>query len=219
MAKQVVVIGLGRFGMSLVRALAARGVEVLAVDRDAKRIDEAAEHAAEAVRLDATVEEELAQTQPANRDLCICAIGDESREASIICTALLRQMGAKRVVARANTKIHGRILKLVGAHEVVNPLEEYGERFADRFAYERLKGDLPLGRDLVIAEVKPPEKFIGKTLAELKLPTRFGVTIVATREKNDGPVILPSPDQQIREGDIMIVVARKGAVERLVGGD
>ncbi|MBI1353921.1 MAG: TrkA family potassium uptake protein [Acidobacteria bacterium] len=217
MQKQVLIVGLGRFGMSLAKALSSRGVEILAVDRKPERVDSVAAFAAEAIVLDATSEEDLSKVRPADRDLCVCAIGDESSEASILCTALLRQLGGRRIVARANSPLQGRILKLVGAHEVINPLEEFGARFADQFAFERLKGELPLGGDLVVAEVQPPEEFVGKTLSELKLPARFSVTIVATRRAGAPDVHLPTPDQKVEADDIMIVVARKSAIARLVG--
>ncbi len=218
MNKQVLVVGLGRFGMSLLRALHARGAEVLAVDRDPKRVSEAAPHAAEAFALDASVEQDLRRAHPADRDLSICAIGDESREASILCTALLRQLGAPRIVARANSQLQGRILRLVGAHEIVNPLEDFGTRFADQFMFERLKGELPLGADLVIAEIAVPADFAGKTLAEIRLPARFSLTVVATRRTESGEVALPSPEQKIERGDILVVVGRKSAVVRFLGG-
>ncbi len=217
MNKQVLIVGLGRFGMSLVRALDARGVEILAIDRSPERVDQASAHAADAIALDASVEEELRRTRPADRDLCICAIGDESSEASILCTALLRQLGARRIVARANSQLQARILKLVGAHEVINPLEDFGRRFADQFAFERLKGELPLGGDLVIAEIVPPDNFQGKTLAELRLPSRYSLTVVATRKGDKGEIQLPSPEQRIGAGDIIVVVARKSAVVRFLG--
>ncbi len=216
MNKQVLIVGLGRFGMSLVKALGARGVEVLAVDRDLERVEAAAEHAAEALALDAADEDDLAKTRPADRDLCVCAIGGEANEAAILCTALLRQMGARRIVSRANSALQARILKLVGAHEVINPLEDFGQRFADHFAFDRLKGELPLGGDLVIAEVEAPQAFVGRTLAELKIPARYSVTVVATRRSGQGEVILPAPDQQVQAGDIMVVVARKSAIVRFV---
>ncbi len=202
--------------MSLVRALNARGVEVLAVDRNPDRVEAAAAEASEAIALDATNEDDLAKTRPSDRDLCICAIGDESNEGSILCTALLRQLGASRIVSRATSILQGRILKLVGAHEVVNPLEDFGQRFADQFAFERLRGELPLGGDLVIAEVQTPKGFAGQSLAELRLPARYSVTIVATRRGEAGEVLLPTPDQRLEVEDIMIVVARKSAIVRLV---
>lgn len=216
--KQVLIVGLGRFGMSLARALGERGVEILAVDCKASRVDDAASFTAEAIVLDASQEDELKKARPADRDLCICAIGDESNEAAILCTALLRQLGAKRVVSRANSQLQGRILKLVGAHEVVNPLEDFGKRFADQFAFDRLKGELPLGGDLVVAEIQAPEDCIGKTLAELKLPSRFSLTVVANR-RGAGEVLLPAPDLRIEAEDILIVVARKSAVVRFLKED
>lgn len=215
MTKQALLIGLGRFGMSLARSLAERGVEVLAVDANAKRVEEAAEIVSEAAMFDATDEDELSRAQPAARDLCICAIGDESHEASILCTALLRQLGAPRIVSRANSKLHARILRLVGAHEVVNPLEDFGERFADAFVYERLKGELPLGDDLVVAEVEAKDEFVGKTLEELRLPGKYGVTVVATRSEKGSGIKLPSGSQKIEEKDVLVVVSKREALGRL----
>ena len=217
MAKQALVVGLGRFGMNVARALAERGVDVLAADADPRRVDEIAEFVADAAVFDATDEEAMARAQPAERDLCVCAIGDESREASILCTALLRQLGAPRVLARGSTKLHARILRMVGAHEVVNPLEEFGERFADRFVYERLRGELPLGGDLLVAEIEAPPGFAGRTLAELRLPNRFAVTVVATRRAGAGGVVLPSPEQTVEAGDVLVVVARKDGIAKLAG--
>jgi len=217
LTKQALIIGLGRFGMGLAQSLAERGVDVLAVDADPKRVEDASEIVSEAAVFDATDEDELARAQPANRDLCVCAIGDESHEASILCTALLRQLGAPRIVARANSVLHGRILKMVGAHEVVNPLRDFGERFADTFVYERLKGELPLGGNLVVAEIEARSDFVGKTLAELRLPGRLGVTVVATRGNGSAGVSLPSPDQVIREGDILVVVTKRDMLKQLAG--
>ena len=219
MHKQVLIVGLGRFGMSLLRSLNARGVEVLAVDRDPQRVDSAAPHAVEALALDASLEEELRKTLPAERDLCVCAIGDESNEASILCTALLRQLGAKRIIARANSRLQARILKLVGAHEVINPLEDFGARFADQFAFDRLKGELPLGGDLVIAEIEISESLVGQTLAEAKLPTRFSITVVAVRGPGDREINMPKPDLQLEAGDILIVVGAKSAVVRFLADE
>lgn len=217
MTKQALVVGLGRFGMSLARSLADRGVEVLAVDANSKRVEDAAEVVAEAAVFDATDEDELRRAQPNARDLCICAIGDESHEASILCTALLRQLGAPRIVARANSTLHGRILKMVGAHEVVNPLEDFGERFADKFVYHRLKGELTLGNDLVVAEVEASQDLVGKTLADLRLPARLGVTVVATRSEGGAGVRLPTGDQTIQDKDVLVVVARREALAKLAG--
>ena len=118
--------------MSLARALAQHGSEVLAVDTNEAHINEIAPFVADAVIMDAMDEEALASLAPSQRDTCVCAIGDDNREGSIIVTALLRQLGAPHIIARATDELHARILTLVGAHEVINPEQNYGERLAIR---------------------------------------------------------------------------------------
>jgi trk system potassium uptake protein TrkA len=202
--------------MSVARTLAERGVEVLAVDIQEDRVRVAASFVAEAACFDATDTEALARTSPDRREVCVCAIGDEAKEASIICTALLRQMGAKRIIARSNDDIHARILKLVGAHQVVNPEQEFGERFASQILHESILGELPLGEDLLITEFQPPAAFVGHTLADLQLPRRFGVTAVAIRRARRSVVILPNPHEPLEADDVLVVVAKEGAVATLM---
>jgi trk system potassium uptake protein TrkA len=216
--KQALIIGLGQFGLSLARALTDRGVEVFAVDLDPALVELAADFVAEAVVFNATDEDALARAAPARRDVCVVAIGNESREGSILCTALLRQMGAPRVVARATDDLHERILKLVGANEVVNPERAFGERLATRLAYSGVIEEAPLGEDLAITELKTPRPMVGRTLLDLKLPRRFGVTVVAVRRTQDGRgrLLIPRPDEPLQSDDILVVVAPPGAVTELL---
>jgi trk system potassium uptake protein len=214
--RQAIVIGLGQFGMAVARALAERRVEVLAVDRREERVREAAAFVTNAVVFDATDADALAQTSPGRREVSVCAIGDEAREASIICTALLRQMGSPRVIARASNELHARILSLVGAHEVVNPEREFGERFANRIIYTEIVGELPLGEDLVITELKPPESFIGYTLSDLQLPKRYGITVVAMRRPGRPSAVSPDPNEALEREDILVVVSHRSAIAQLI---
>lgn len=216
MIKQAIVIGLGQFGMAVAQVLSDRGMEVLAVDLSESRVRAAAEFAAEAACFDATDTDALTRTSPERREVCICAIGDESREASIICTALLRQMGAPRVIARANNDLHARILRLVGAHQVVNPEREFGERFANHIIYERVRNEMALGEDLLITELTPPASLVGRTLGDLQLPRRYGITVVAIRRAGRGAVFVPSPSDTVEEQDVMVVVSRPDAVALLM---
>ncbi len=216
MKKQVMIIGLGQFGMSLTRSLSERGVEILAIDRKNELVRIASEFVTEALCFNATDEAALAQIAPERRDICIVAIGDDSREASIICTALLRQMGAKRIIGRANDALHERILYLVGAHEVVNPERDFGERFANRVVYEGLMGELRLGKDLVLTEMQVPSSFVGKTLLELKLPKRFGITVVAVRTEGESGIQTPQPNEVLKEKDIVVVVSKMDSVKKLL---
>jgi trk system potassium uptake protein TrkA len=216
MNKQALVIGLGQFGMAVARALVERNVEVLAVDVSEDRVRAASALATEAACFDATDEAALARTFPERRDVCLCAIGDEAKDASIICAALLSQMGAKRVIARANDDIHARILKLVGAHQVVNPERAFGDRFANQILHEGIRGELPLGEGVLITEVSAPESFVQKSLGQLSLPKRFGVTVVAIRKGKNGAVVMPRVDSVLEAGDGIVVVAEEEAVSQMM---
>lgn len=215
MKKQVIVIGLGQFGMGLVKALSRKNVEILAVDTDERKIQMASAYVIEGYCMDGTQEDSLAMLKPASRDVCICATGDQSKEAAIIATALLKQMGAKRVIARANDDLHARILKLVGADEVINPEWEFGSKFANRIVNEDILEEMSLGEDLVVTELKVPNAFIGKNFVEMDLRRKYEATVIAIRTAS-GNVHLPQPQDRMQSGDIMIVVSKQSAVSRIL---
>ncbi len=214
--QQILIIGLGQFGMSLARSLTEKGAEVLAVDRRKDLVEDVSSHIAEAIAMDATDEVALAALHPQKRDTCVCAIGNDSKEASIICTALLRQMGARRVIARAVNNLQRRILLLVGAHQVVNPEQEFGERFANRLAYQHVISDMPLSEDLHITEMAVPPSFVGKTLVELGLPRRYGIMVVAVRRGKPGRIVQPNPSDPLQQDDSLVVVSSQAAIPELI---
>jgi len=217
MPRQTLVIGLGQFGMSLAHALAQHGSEVLAVDINEGHINDIAPHVADAVLMDAMDEEALASLAPAQRDACVCAIGDDNREGSIIVTALLKQLGAEHIIARATDDLHARILSLVGAHEVINPERNYGERLAIRLAWRNVVNVMPLGGNLVLTEIAAPESFWGRTLAELELPKRFQVTVSAVRHEAETGMeaTIPNPHKPLKRGDILMLVSTESDARQL----
>lgn len=213
--KQALVIGLGQFGMALARALTHEGFEVLAIDIDRARVQEAAAFVAHAAALDATDEDALSGLNPESRDLAVCAIGHEARESTILVTTLLRQLGARRVVSRATDPLIARILHLVGADLVVNPEKEYGERFARRLVYEGIRDELELAPNLVISELEVRPVMKGKSLAALALPDRFGLTVLAIKNGDDD-LERPDPHRPLAAGDVLLVAGRPGAAQTLV---
>jgi trk system potassium uptake protein TrkA len=215
MAQQILIIGLGQFGMSLARTLSEKGVEVLAVDRRRNLVEEASSFVAEAVTIDATDESELARLEPRRRDAAVCAIGEDSREASIICTALLRQMGTPLIIARANDKMHQRILHLVGAHQVINPEQEFGKRFANRLLFRDVVVDTNLGEDLHLTEIRILPDMIGKTLVDLALPKKFGIMVVGIRRGTPPKIVQPSPTELLLADDNLIIVSNEAAISKL----
>ncbi len=218
MSQQILIIGLGHFGMSLARTLSERDAEVLAVDINKNLVEEAADFVTEAIVIDATDEAELAGLEPGKRDSAVCAIGDDSKEASIICTVLLRQMGAPLVISRANDKMHQRILKLVGAHQVVNPEDEFGKRFANRLLYRHVIADTNLGEDLHLTEICIQPSMVGKTLIDLALPKRFGIMVAGIRRGPQGKIHQPLPKEPLQEGDNLIIVSNESAISKLIKG-
>lgn len=212
MSQQIIIIGLGHFGMSLARRLTEKGAEVLAVDINKLLVQEASTFVAEAVVLNAADETMLAKLDPGNRDSAVCAIGDDSRESSIICVALLRQMGAPLIIARANDIIHRRILKLVGAHLVVNPEAEFGKRFANRLLFKDIVADSYLEDDLRLTEIVVLKKMIGKNLIELELPKKFGLTVAGVRKPGKPGISTPNPSEPLCEGDNLVIVSSEQAI-------
>lgn len=218
MSEQIFIIGLGQFGMSLARTLSEKGAEVLAVDTHKNLVEEASIFVTEALVMDATDETELARLQPGKRDASVCAIGDDSKEASIICTALLRQMGAPLIVARANDKMHQRILQLVGAHQIINPEQEFGKRFANRLLYRHVIADRSLGDDLLLTEICVQPSMVGKNLVELALPKRFGVMVAAIRRGESKRILQPSPIEPLQKDDNLIIVSNEAAIPKFIKG-
>ena len=213
MSKQIMIIGLGQFGMALAKALAERGVEVLAVDIEQDKIDLAAEFVTHAVAVDATDEAALAKLMPGERDTVICAMGNSSKESAIICTALLRQMGCKHIVARASSATYRRILFMVGAHEVIIPEQDFGRRFATHLLYRNIIPDNDSGYELSLTEIRLPDFMVGKTLLELELPKKYSIIVAAVRR--NGVLYKPDPKQVLSADDMLLIVSDDRAIDKL----
>lgn len=215
MARQALVIGLGQFGMALAKALAHNGAEVIAVDSNPHHIAEAAPHVADAVLMDGMDADALASLAPEKRDTCICAIGDENREASIIVTALLKQLGAPLIVARATDELHARILALVGAHEVINPERSYGEGMAARLAWAHVKAAVPVGDTLVLVRLEVPQSIAGRSLGELAFKRRFGVGVGGLVRGDGAFEASPGDGELLRADDTLLLLGQPAALKRL----
>lgn len=209
-----VVIGLGMFGRNVALHLAAAGQSVLAVDRDQAEVDRVAPELDSVVCADATDETALRELGLERMSCAVVAIGAQSMEASILTTALLRQMGVPRIVARSLTELHSRVLRAVGAHEVVSPEEQMGQRVARRLAEPNVLDRLDLGGEAQLAEVEVPAAFVGKTLVELDVRRRHGVTVVAIRREGQVRATIRQ-DERFRDGDVMLVIGAADRIRRL----
>jgi trk system potassium uptake protein len=207
------IIGLGQFGKALARSLARAGQSVMVLDRHAEEVQEISAEVDAAVTVDATDEKTLLELGLQKVSTAVVTIGLESMEASILTTALLRQIGVPRVVARAVSELHERVLRAVGAHVVINPEQEMGHRLAQRLIQPSIKDTLEMGR-AVVAEVDLPAQLAGKSLRELDIRNRLGVSVVAIR-RGEEVLTNPGATEALKPGDILVVFGERDDVQRL----
>lgn len=212
MAKEYLIIGLGRFGGSLARTLYGLGHNVLGVDADKHRVDELVEHITHAVEADATDEAVLKSLGVGNFDTVIVSIGG-NLEASILITLLVKELGARKVVAKAASDAHGKVLSRVGADRVIFPEKDMGVRVARSLVTENVVDVIELARDVSIIEMEAGSKFGGKSLKELDLRAKFGVTVLAIRS-GESIRVPPSPNDVIQRGSIVIVLGNNKDLDR-----
>ena len=212
MTKQIMIIGLGQFGMALAQTLSERGVEVMAVDISQEKVDIVAGFVAHAAAVDVTDENALAQLLPQERDSVICAMGNSAKESAIICTALLRQLGCKHIVSRASNATYRRILFMVGAHEVIIPEQDFGRRFATHLLYRNMIADYSAS-ELNLTEIKLPQFMVGKTLVKLSLAKKYGIIVAAVRR--NGVLNRPEPETPLEENDMLLIVSDENAIDKL----
>ena len=211
MKEQVLIIGLGQFGMSLAKTLNEKGFQVIAVDIDQKLVNEASNFVTDAICLNAIDEISLSKLTPKDRDLIICSIG--AKEPSILTVALLKQMGCDNIIARASETIHARILKAIGAKQVINPDLEYGKRFANRILFKNIFFD-NTSDELDLLEIPVQSFMIDKTLVELKLPDRYKIIVAGVIK--DNKLIRPMPKEKLQEGDRLLVTGNCEDIERMI---
>src|SRR4030042_2070341 len=175
------VIGMGSFGSNVARTLYERGYEVVAIDKEKNRIEEAKSFSSHAVLTDASAKENLEALGITDMDVVVVSLGS-AMEASILTVLHLRELGIRRLVAKASTEDHGKILDAVGATEVINPEKDMAVRTALKLTSPHILECLPLLSGVSIEEVAPPERFIGKSLRDLDLRNKYGIQVIAVRE-------------------------------------
>lgn len=217
------VIGLGRFGSAMASTLAGLGHDVIGIDGDEARVRTLADVVSLALQLDATDEKAIRAAGIQDVDVAVVSIG-ENIEASLLVVTLLREMQVKRVVAKAVTPLHGRILEKLGVERVVFPEREMAVRIAHSLVGPNVLDYFELSSEFSIVEVPAPAEFVGRTLRDIGLRARFGLTTIAikrTSKTGDGDItqVSPGPDDVILQGDVLALIGsneRLGQLERLL---
>jgi trk system potassium uptake protein TrkA len=217
--RQFGVIGLGRFGSAMATTLVELGHDVIGVDGDEARVHELSDALTHALQIDATDEKALRAAGIQDVDVAVVSIG-ENIESSLLVVMQLRELGVKTIVAKAVTALHGKILEKLGVSRVIFPEREMAIRVAHSLVMPNVIDYIELSRDFSIVELPAPEAFVGKTLKQLELRPRLGLTLVAIKRKaTDADTVVtnisPTADEVIRRGDVLAVLGSNDRLNRL----
>lgn len=212
--RQVAVIGLSAFGETLVRELVRRGVRVLAVDRDAQRVDALREIADEAVIADATDKRALEALRLCDYEAVVLSLGS-TLDASLLAVLHLRDLRVHPIIAKATSEEHRRLLLHLGVEEAVFPEADMARRVAHTLGTPGLLDTVQIGSDIAVVEATPERDLVGRSLAELNLRQRFGINVVAVRDElRNETIVNPDPDLRITDSHVLIVLGTAEAIER-----
>lgn len=211
--KQFVVIGLGRFGSSIAKTLYNLGYDVLGIDNNEEIIQALADSITHAVQADATDENTLKALGVRNFDVGIVSIGQDI-QASILVTLILKELGIKFVVAKAQSELHGKVLYKIGADRVVFPERDMGVRVAHNLVSSNILDYIELSPEFSIVEIAAIPEWFDKSLRELDMRVKHGLNVMAIK-RNEEVIVSPKADDIILEGDILVVVGQNKDIEKL----
>jgi trk system potassium uptake protein TrkA len=204
--RRFVVIGLGKFGSEVARTLFERGHEVVGIDSDPQRVQDLRDHCTRPVTTDSTEQENLRALDLAGADAAVVSLG-ERMDASILVTLYLKELGLRKIVVKAVSEDHGKILSLIGATAVVLPERDTAQRLARALGARSIVEYLPLGVGFGLEELAAPQSFWNRDLRDLAIRKRHEVLVVAVKNK-DRLDLVPGADYVVREGDILVVVGK-----------
>src|SRR5512136_1834172 len=209
MKQRVVVIGLGIFGMNLVKELCASGVEVIAIDKSKEAIQKARDCASKAIVADGTDQEVMNAIGLREDDLVVVSFG-EDLAASTLITLHLKQMTVKNIIVKAPNEEHKLILEKVGATEVIIPEKEMADKVAKSLVSPNVLDYIPLSEDYTVSEIVPPASFMGKTIGELHLRSKHHIEVIAVREMvPERLTMVPRADFVLKDSDVLVVIGQE----------
>lgn len=212
-AKQYLVLGLGRFGMSIAKTLCELGQEVLAVDSDAELVNDIVPYVTQAMQLDATDEDVLATLGVNNFDAAIVSIGQNTRDSILVCV-ILKELGVPYLIAKANDDLHAKVLRKIGADRVIFPERDMGARVARSILTPNVLDLMYLSDDYQIIEIRVPSKWVGNSIIGLNVRRHYGLNILAIH-RQERFLVSPAPDMLFASGDTLLVMGKKEDIERL----
>ncbi len=212
--KSVLLIGLGRFGRRMARKLRELDHEVLAIDRNEQKVNEALEFVTSAQIADATSEPFMRSVGVSNFDLCVVAIGDDF-QSSLETTALLKECGARFVLSRASREVHAKFLLRNGADDIVYPERQMADWAAMRYSSDHIFDYVSLSPDYSIYEIATPREWEGRTVMELAVRQRYRVNVLGVK-KGDALQPMPGPAHRFEAGESVLILGHDRDVQNLL---
>jgi trk system potassium uptake protein TrkA len=215
MKKSFLIIGLGRFGISLARTLTKEGHPVIGIDNDETVIQKFSFEIDNVMKMDATDSELLDTLGIADFEAVVISIGEKYIQNSILATLLVKEKGARKIIAKAGTKVQGKVLSKVGADLVVFPEKDMGERVGKILSSHGVIDYIELSPEITIIELKTPDLMAGKDLIELNLRKQYGVTIISV--KNSIGLVKTPPDvnYKFQSEDVLTLIGENKLLKKL----
>ncbi|MEW6326926.1 MAG: TrkA family potassium uptake protein [Thermodesulfobacteriota bacterium] len=213
--RRFAVIGLGKFGFHLAKALFEDGHEVIAIDKDKERVQEIQPFSTQAVVADITHKEILKTLGIDQMDAVLVSTGEDIAS-SILVTLHLKELKVKQILVKAMNEDHGKILERIGATEVIYPEKQMALKTARSLSTPNILDFIPMVENYTLVELAPPTAFIGKTLGGLDLRVRHNVYVIGVKEVlTDNFILLPPADFVVKDSDILFVIGHRDNIAKL----
>ena len=212
--KSILVIGLGRFGRHMAKKFSEQNNDVMAIDINEERINNVLSVVTNALIGDATNEQFMETIGVRDFDLCVVAIGDNF-QSSLETTALLKDLGAKFVLARASRDVHAKFLLRNGADDVIYTEKETAERLAVKYGSDNIFNYIELNDEYSIYEIAVPSSWLNKSILKVNVRSKYGISILATKQGNN-IYPLPKPEHVFTDIESLMILGKNEDVSRFI---
>ena len=212
--KSILIIGLGRFGRHMAKKFSEQNNDVMAIDINEERINNVLPVVTNALICDATNEQFMETIGVRDFDLCVVAIGDNF-QSSLETTALLKDLGAKFVLARASRDVHAKFLLRNGADDVIYTEKETAERLAVKYGSDNIFNYIELNGEYSIYEIAVPSSWLNKSILKVNVRSKYGISILATKQGNN-IYPLPKPEHVFTDSESLMILGKNEDVSRFI---
>jgi trk system potassium uptake protein TrkA len=212
--KSILIIGLGRFGRHMAKKFSEQNNDVMAIDINEERINNVLSVVTNALIGDATNEQFMETIGVRDFDLCVVAIGDNF-QSSLETTALLKDLGAKFILARASRDVHAKFLLRNGADDVIYTEKETAERLAVKYGSDNIFNYIELNEEYSIYEIAVPSSWLNKSILKVNVRSKYGISILATKQGNN-IFPLPKPEHVFTDSESLMILGKNEDVSRFI---